>query len=70
MNLSMTSTGDKYVSINCLFVDTLSRHVHDVDMNEQAQAAIKLDQANPARPRRAVRGRQVEANLKDLDYDG
>jgi len=34
-NLSMTSTGEKYVSIYCLFVDTLCRHVHDVDMNEQ-----------------------------------
>jgi len=54
MKMSMTSTRDKYMSIYCLFVDTLCRHVHDVDMNEQTQAAVKLDQAN----------------LKELGYDG
>jgi hypothetical protein len=47
MNLSMTSTGDKYVSIYRPFVDTLCRHVHDVDMNEQTQAAVKVDQSDP-----------------------
>lgn len=66
--MSMTSTGDKYVSIYCLFVDTLSRHVHDVDMSEQTQAAVKLDHANPACGDACGAGRW--ANLKDLDYDG
>jgi hypothetical protein len=31
---ALTSTRDKYVSIYCLLVDTLCRHVHGVDMNE------------------------------------
>ena len=66
--MSMASTGDKYVSIYCLFLDTLCKHVHDVDMNERTQAAVKLDQANPACRRHAERGRQVEANLKELGY--
>jgi len=67
------------MSINCLFVDTLCRHVHQVDMNEQTQAAVKLDQVNPACLRRAARppvhrtqtgGRQVEANLKEHGHGG
>jgi len=66
--MSMTSTGDKYVSIYCLFVDTLDRHVHDVDMNEQTQAAVKLDQANPAC--RDACGAGKWANLKELGYGG
>ena len=64
--MSMTSTGDKYVSIYCLFVDTLCRHVHDVDMNEQTQAAVKLDQTNPACCDGCGGGRW--ANLKELGY--
>ncbi len=40
---ALTSTRDKYMSISCPFVDTLCTHVHDVDMNEQTQAAVKLD---------------------------
>lgn len=35
MNVSKTSTRDKYMSMYCLFVDTLCRHVQHVDMNEQ-----------------------------------
>jgi hypothetical protein len=35
MNVSMTSTRGNYMSLYCLFVDTLCRHVHGVDMNEQ-----------------------------------
>jgi hypothetical protein len=68
MIMSMTSTCDKYVSIYCLFVDTLCGCVHGVDMNEQTQAAVKLDQANPACCDGCGAGRW--ANLKDLDYDG
>ena len=68
MNMSMTSRRDKYVSISCHFVDTLCRHVHDVDMNEQTQAFVKLDQTNPACGDACGAGRW--ANLKDLDYDG
>ena len=64
--MSMTSTGDKYVSIYCLFVDTLYRYVHDVDMNEQTQAAVKLDQANPACRDACGAGRW--ANLGELGY--
>lgn len=70
MNMSMTSTRDKYMSICCLFVDTSCRHVYDVDMNKQTRAAVKLDQTNPARPRGAARVKQVEANLKEHAYDG
>jgi len=68
MNVSMTSTGDKYVSIYRPFVDTLCRHVHDVDMNEQTQAAVKLDQANPGCCDGCGAGRW--ANLKELGYGG
>jgi hypothetical protein len=66
--MSMTSTGDKYVSIYCLFVDTLSRHVHDVDMSEQTQAAVKLDQTSPACSDGCRAGRW--ANLKELGHGG
>ena len=68
MNMSMTSTCDTYVSIYCLFVDTLCRHVHDVDMKEQTQAAVKLDQANLACRDACGAGRW--ANLKELGYGG
>ena len=64
--MSMTSTGDKYVWIYCLFVDTSCKHVHDVDMNEQTQAAVKLDQANPACC--DARGAGRWANLGELGY--
>ena len=68
MNMSMTSTCDTYVSIYCLFVDPLCRHVHAVDMNEQTQAAVKLDQANPGCCDGCGAGRW--ANLKELGYGG
>jgi hypothetical protein len=66
MNMSMTSTCDKYVSIYCLFVDTFCRLVHDVDMSEQTQAAVKLDRANPACRNGCAAGRW--ADLKELGY--
>jgi len=68
MNMSMTSTRDKYMSISCPFVDTLCTHVYDVDMNEQTQAAVKLDQAIPACRDGCGAGRW--ANLKELGYGG
>ena len=65
---ALTSTRDKYVSIYCLFVDTLCRHVHDVDINAQTQAAVKLDQANRTCSDAWGTGRW--ANLKELGYGG
>ncbi len=66
--MSMTSTRGKYVSIQCHFVDTSCRHVHDVDMNEQTQAAVKQDQAKPASCDGCGAGRG--ANLGELGYGG
>ena len=65
---ALTSTRYRYMSIYCLFVDTLCRHVHDVDMNEQTQAAVKLDQTIPACRDGFGAGRW--ANLKELGYGG
>ena len=68
MNVLTTSTGDTYVSIYCLFVDTLCKLVHDVDMNEQTQAAVRLDQTNPAFCDACLAGRW--ANLGEPGYGG
>jgi len=57
--MSMISTHNKYVSIYCLFVNTLSGRVHDGDMWQQTGQSANLDQTIPAcaTKRRGVAGR-------------